>query len=127
MWAKLFKQSLALQSSKRALLISELLGKEYWRGGGAHCYRTNTISRYGRGFTKDFGFAVVNGVSKPAAYIVKYDAYSFDQVKVVKVGNKPITAFAISQDGAILAFASADLSITLLDALSFKVSCIATQ
>ncbi|CAO0801482.1 unnamed protein product [Mucor circinelloides] len=76
--------------------------------------------RYGRGFTKDFGFAVVNGVTKSAAYIVKYDAYSFDQVKVVKVGNKPITAFAISQDGAILAFASADLSITLLDALSFK-------
>lgn len=81
------------------------------------------MNRYGRGFTKDFGFAVVNGVTKPAAYIVKYDAYSLDQVKVVKVGNKPITAFAISQDGAILAFASADLSITLLDALSFKVCC----
>ncbi|KAK4512764.1 uncharacterized protein ATC70_003470 [Mucor velutinosus] len=76
--------------------------------------------RYGRGFTKDFGFAVVNGVTKPAAYIVKYDAYSLDQVKVVKVGNKPITAFAISQDGAILAFASADLTVTLLDALSFQ-------
>ncbi|KAL9558123.1 hypothetical protein MBANPS3_001072 [Mucor bainieri] len=76
--------------------------------------------RYGRGFTKNFGFAVVNGVTKPAAYIVKYDAYSLDQVKVTKVGNKPITAFAISQDGAILAFASADLSITLLDALSFR-------
>jgi len=29
LWAKLFKQFLALQSSKRALLISELLGKEY--------------------------------------------------------------------------------------------------
>lgn len=81
------------------------------------------MNRYGRGFTKDFGFAVVNGVTKPAAYIVKYDAYSLDQVKVVKVGNKPITAFAISQDGAILAFASADLSVTLLDALSFKVGC----
>lgn len=78
--------------------------------------------RYGRGFTKDFGFAVVNGITKPGAYIVKYDAYSFDQIKMFKVGNKPITAFAISQDGAVLAFASADLSITLLDALSFRVS-----
>lgn len=85
------------------------------------------FKRYGRGFTKDFGFAVVNGIAKPGAYIVKYDAYSLDQIKLVKVGNKPITAFAISQDGAILAFASADLSITLLDALSFRVSCIIYQ
>ncbi|CEP16695.1 hypothetical protein [Parasitella parasitica] len=76
--------------------------------------------RYGRGFTKDFGFAVANGTTKPGAYIAKYDAYTLDQIKVVKVGSKPITAFAISKDGAVLAFASADFSITLLDALSFR-------
>ncbi|KAI8638978.1 WD40-repeat-containing domain protein [Parasitella parasitica] len=87
--------------------------------------RKNTVKfrafRYGRGFSKDFGFAVANGFTKPGAYIAKYDAYSLDQIKVVKVGNKPITAFAISQDGAVLAFASADLSITLLDAASFRI------
>lgn len=77
--------------------------------------------RYGRGFSKDFGFAVANGVSKPGAYIVVYDAYSFDQKKVVKVSSKPITAFTLSHDGAILAFASADLNITLLDAQSLRV------
>ncbi|KAG2206872.1 hypothetical protein INT47_007629 [Mucor saturninus] len=77
--------------------------------------------RYGRGYTKDFGFAVVNGITKPGAFIVKYDAYSFDQVKMSKVSSKPITAFTIGQDGAVLAFASADLSITLLDAQTLKV------
>ncbi|KAI7907685.1 WD40-repeat-containing domain protein [Cokeromyces recurvatus] len=77
--------------------------------------------RYGRGYTKEFGFAVLNGITKPGAYIVKYDAYSLEQLKVVKVSNKPITAFTLSQDGAVLAFGSADLSITLLDAQTFKV------
>lgn len=95
--------------------------------------------RYGRGFTKDFGFAVVNGITKPGAYIVKYDAYSLEQIKVVKVSSKPITAFTISHDGAVLAFACADLSITLLDAQSlrtltkikdahsFSITCIAVS
>ncbi|KAI9365817.1 WD40-repeat-containing domain protein [Pilaira anomala] len=77
--------------------------------------------RYGRGVTKDFGFAIVNGVTKPGAYIVKYDAYSFEQLKVVNISSKPITAVNLSPDGAILAFASADLSITLLDAETLKV------
>lgn len=93
--------------------------------------------RYGRGFSKDFGFAALNGTTKPGAYIVKYDAYSLEQVKVTKVGSKPITAFAISPDGALLAIACADLSISLhdtqtlktltkiKDAHSFSITCIA--
>jgi prolactin regulatory element-binding protein len=64
----------------------------------------------------------VNGITKPGAYIVKYDAYSLDQLKVVKVGNKPITTFTLSQDGAVLAFGSADLSISVLDATTLKVN-----
>jgi prolactin regulatory element-binding protein len=63
----------------------------------------------------------VNGIAKPSAYIVKYDAYSLDQLKAVKVGNSPITSFTLSQDGAVLAYASADLSITVMDAMSLKV------
>ncbi|KAG1308542.1 hypothetical protein G6F64_005962 [Rhizopus arrhizus] len=93
--------------------------------------------RYGRGFTKDIGFAIVNDIVKKAAYIIKYDAFTFEQLKMVKVASKPITAITLSSDGAILAFASADLSITVLDAMtlktltrikeahSFSITCIA--
>ncbi|KAG2231068.1 hypothetical protein INT48_001729 [Thamnidium elegans] len=77
--------------------------------------------RYGRGYTKDFGFAIVNGVTKPGSYVVKYDAYSFEQLKVVNIGAKPVTAISLSQDGSILAFATADLSITLMNAQTLKV------
>lgn len=77
--------------------------------------------RYGRGFTKDFGFAIVNDVVKKAAYIVKYDAYTLEQVKMVKISSKQITAVALSNDGAILAFASADLNISVVDAVALKV------
>lgn len=78
-------------------------------------------NRYGRGYTKDVGFAIVNGTTKPGAYIVKYDAYSLEQLKVVKLSPKPVTAFTLSQDGAVLAIASADLSLVLLDATTLKV------
>lgn len=61
-------------------------------------------------------------MTKPGAYIIKYDAYSLEQKKLVKVSNKPITAFTISRDGAAIAFASADLSVTLLEANSLRVS-----
>ncbi|RCH79150.1 hypothetical protein CU098_000855, partial [Rhizopus stolonifer] len=77
--------------------------------------------RYGRGYTKDVGFAVVNGITKRGAYIIKYDAYSLERIKQVKVSKTPITAFALSQDGAILAFGSVDLSITVMDAMSMRV------
>lgn len=77
--------------------------------------------RYGRGYTKDFGFAIANGVTKPGSYVVKYDAYSFEQLKVVNIGPKPVTAVTLSQDGSILAFGTADLSITLMDAQTLKV------
>lgn len=43
-----------------------------------------------------------------------------DQVKVIKASPKPITAFAISQDGSVLAFGSADLAVTLMDAQTLK-------
>lgn len=76
--------------------------------------------RYGRGFTKDVGFTIVN--DKKGAYIVKYDAYTFEQLKMVKVSSKPITAVALSQDGAVLALGSADLTIFIVDASSLKVS-----
>ncbi|RCH82378.1 hypothetical protein CU097_005289 [Rhizopus azygosporus] len=91
--------------------------------------------RYGRGFTKDVGFAIVN--DKKGAYIVKYDAYTFEQLKMVKVSSKPITAVALSQDGAVLALGCADLTIFIVDASSlrtldrikdahsFSITCIA--
>ncbi|KAI9275107.1 WD40-repeat-containing domain protein [Helicostylum pulchrum] len=77
--------------------------------------------RYGRGYTKDFGFAIANGITKPGSYVVKYDAYSFEQLKVVYIGAKPVTAVTLSHDGSILAFGTADLSITLMDAQTLKV------
>ncbi|KAI8992122.1 WD40-repeat-containing domain protein [Mycotypha africana] len=77
--------------------------------------------RYGRKFTKDYGYAALNTVTKPGGHIIKFDAYSFEKLKMTKVSNKPITSFTISQDGALIAIASADLSITLLDAQALKV------
>ncbi|OBZ85761.1 Guanine nucleotide-exchange factor SEC12 [Choanephora cucurbitarum] len=76
--------------------------------------------RYGRGYTKQVGFAVLNGITKRGAYLIQYDAYSLDQLKRVKVSKTPITAFAISQDGGLLAFGTADLSIHVFDAISLR-------
>ncbi|KAI8370199.1 quinon protein alcohol dehydrogenase-like superfamily [Blakeslea trispora] len=76
--------------------------------------------RYGRGFTKQMGFAVLNGITQRGAHIIQYDAYSLDETRRVKVSKAPITAFAISQDGSLLAFGTADLSIHVLDAISLK-------
>ncbi|KAI8888490.1 hypothetical protein K501DRAFT_291621 [Backusella circina FSU 941] len=77
--------------------------------------------RYGRGFSKASGFAVANGITKPGGYIIQYDAYTLEPVKTVQVTKKQITAFCISQDGSVLAFASSDLSISLLNAGNLKV------
>ncbi|KAL0088233.1 hypothetical protein F4703DRAFT_1502010 [Phycomyces blakesleeanus] len=76
--------------------------------------------RYGRGAVKDVGFAVVNGVDKPAGYVVRLNPYTFETIKVHQVSKKPITAMCTSFDGAILAIASSDLSITLFDASSMQ-------
>lgn len=116
--------------------ISEHSGR-FEKRRAAPSFTYQSYIRYGRGFSKDFGFAALNGTTKPGAYIVKYDAYSLEQVKVAKVGSKPITAFSVSPDGALLAIACADLSISLYDtqtlkaltkikdAHSFSITCIA--
>ncbi|KAI9482956.1 MAG: WD40-repeat-containing domain protein [Benjaminiella poitrasii] len=122
-----------LRGKNMGQIVQTISSSSIIKNGAAH-FRA---FRYGRGYTKDFGFAVLNGITKPGAYIIKYDAYSLEQLKIVKVSNKPITAFTLSQDGAILAFGSADLSISLLDsqtlktltkvkdAHSFSITCIA--
>ncbi|KAI8376356.1 quinon protein alcohol dehydrogenase-like superfamily [Radiomyces spectabilis] len=75
--------------------------------------------RHGRGYTKEMAFAVVNG--RDRAFVCKFDVYSLEQQKMVKVSNKPITACSLSRDGALLAIATSDLSIILLDALNMRV------
>ncbi|KAG0187031.1 hypothetical protein DFQ28_006950 [Apophysomyces sp. BC1034] len=76
--------------------------------------------RYGRGVSKEVGLAVANS-KKSAGYICVLDAYTLETIKLVKVSKKPITTFCVSNDGYVLAFGSADYSITLMDISTMKV------
>ncbi|KAI9023860.1 quinon protein alcohol dehydrogenase-like superfamily [Phycomyces nitens] len=83
--------------------------------------------RYGRGAVKDVGFAIVNCTDKPAGYVARLNAYTFETIKIHKVSKKPITAMCTSFDGAVLAIASSDFTITLFDASSMQVKFSAKQ
>lgn len=47
-------------------------------------------------YTKDYGFAVLNGVGKSSgSFLCKVDAYTLETQSIVKISNKPVTAFCL--------------------------------
>ncbi|KAI8924436.1 quinon protein alcohol dehydrogenase-like superfamily [Entophlyctis helioformis] len=74
--------------------------------------------RFGTKETKDVLFVVLNAKSRKGAFIQKYDLKEKKLISTTQVSPKPITAFALSTDGSLLAFGSSDLSVTVLTARS---------
>ncbi|KAI9318405.1 quinon protein alcohol dehydrogenase-like superfamily [Dichotomocladium elegans] len=75
--------------------------------------------RYGRVYTKDFAFLAAN--SPAGGWVYKLDAYTLERSASVKVSKKPITAFCISREGGMVAVATADFTLLILDSLTLRV------
>ncbi|OAJ37341.1 hypothetical protein BDEG_21374 [Batrachochytrium dendrobatidis JEL423] len=78
--------------------------------------------RFGCNQTAGILFVILNAKSRKSALIQKYDVATKKLVSTTPVSIKPITTFAMSIDGSILAFGSSDLSITVMKAKSLHVS-----
>ncbi|KAL1916013.1 uncharacterized protein VTP21DRAFT_6017 [Calcarisporiella thermophila] len=74
--------------------------------------------RFGRGETEGYLYTVVYNKGHSKSFVCKWDAQKWDKVKQRTLG--PITAFAISYDGKLLGYATADYSIGLLDAQTLR-------
>ncbi|KAG9285335.1 hypothetical protein G9A89_010810 [Geosiphon pyriformis] len=77
--------------------------------------------RYGRETSEGFLYTVVNTTSRSKAYIVKWNLVNWDQVTSKAVSQRPIVSFTISKNGKLLAFASSDLSVRILDSQNLRV------
>ncbi|CAG8528893.1 3303_t:CDS:10 [Paraglomus occultum] len=77
--------------------------------------------RYGQGEYAGFLYVVVNPSSRRRAYIVKWDVGTWNKVASKAVASKPITTFAISDDGKYLAYGSSDLSVGICDSRTLRV------
>ncbi|KAG2182729.1 hypothetical protein INT44_005709, partial [Umbelopsis vinacea] len=76
--------------------------------------------RYGNGVSSDHAFVALNSKSRDKGTIIKFNAHTLEIVKTKKISGKPLTAFCVSKDGSIGAYASADLSIGVFDAMNLQ-------
>jgi len=76
--------------------------------------------RYGNGVSSDHAFAVLNSKARNKGTVIKFNAHTLEIVKTKKISNKPLTAFSVSKDGSIGAYASADLSIGVFDTINLQ-------
>ncbi|CAG8499378.1 1123_t:CDS:10 [Paraglomus brasilianum] len=77
--------------------------------------------RYGQGEYAGFLYVVVNPSNRRRAFIVKWDIETWNKVASKTVASKPITTFAISNDGKYLAYGSSDLSVGICDSRNLRV------
>ncbi|KAJ2402285.1 hypothetical protein GGI23_000820 [Coemansia sp. RSA 2559] len=70
---------------------------------------------------KDALYTVLNTKSRKQAYIAVWNTVSWKRIATRPVCNSAITTFAMSGDGALLAFATASLQISICDAHSLRV------
>ncbi|KAJ2709595.1 hypothetical protein H4R19_004172 [Coemansia spiralis] len=66
-------------------------------------------------------YTVLNARTRKGAYIVKWDPASWTRTATRYAGSSPITAFALSRSGDLLAFATASLHLVICDARSLRV------
>ncbi|KAM3578836.1 hypothetical protein VKS41_008631 [Umbelopsis sp. WA50703] len=83
--------------------------------------------RYGNGVSSDHAFLVLNSKARDKGSIIKLNAHTLEIVKTKKISNKPLTAFAVSKDGSIGAFASSDLSIGVFDTINLQVTLLLSE
>ncbi|CAG8533322.1 3285_t:CDS:2 [Acaulospora morrowiae] len=77
--------------------------------------------RFGKGMSDGFIFSVVNSSNKTKAFIVKLSANTWERNVTKVVSRKPITTFAISEDGNLLAFGASDNSLGICDTRTLRV------
>ncbi|KAJ1789068.1 hypothetical protein LPJ59_005416 [Coemansia sp. RSA 2399] len=80
---------------------------------------SNSSSR--RTKLKDALYTVLNTKSRKQAYIAVWNTASWKRMATRPVCNSAITTFAMSSNGALLAFATASLQIGICDAHSLRV------
>ncbi|CAG8435319.1 5551_t:CDS:10 [Diversispora eburnea] len=68
-----------------------------------------------------FLFTVVNLTSKTKSFIVKWNAITLERILTKVVSKKPITSFAISDDGNLLALGCSDQSLKICDANTLRI------
>ncbi|CAJ0906131.1 368_t:CDS:10 [Entrophospora sp. SA101] len=76
--------------------------------------------RFGKKSSEGFLYTVVN-VSRSKAFIVKWNADTCERIFSKVVSRKPITAFAISENGNLLSFATSDSTVRISDAITLRV------
>jgi WD40 repeat protein len=79
---------------------------------------THATHRFGSGPTRDVLFAVVNAKSRKRAWLCTWSLGTWKRRGVRPIASKPVTAFALARQGDVLALGSADLAVTVWDAVS---------
>ncbi|KAJ1920761.1 dihydrolipoamide dehydrogenase precursor [Mycoemilia scoparia] len=72
-------------------------------------------------------FTVLNKASQKASYVIKWDTESWSKVLQRKAASSPVTAFAISFDGKLLACATKSMAIVILSSVNLKTLHIIHQ
>ena len=97
---------------------------------------TFRAARFGRGSTASRLFTIVNATPHTTsggprkgkrsierkAFITTWDTQSWNLIKTRTVAKKPVTSFDVSPDGRMLALGGADLSVSIFDAETVRVS-----
>ncbi|KAJ2776147.1 hypothetical protein H4R18_005820 [Coemansia javaensis] len=112
---------LRILSAADASLV-KAIDDPHMRGGGAAAFR---FARFGPATDSDPHGALYTVLNVRArgkgAYIVQWDTASWTRSHTCYTGGSPITAFALSRSGRLLAFATASLQIGICDARSLRV------
>jgi len=77
-------------------------------------------ARFGNGSSEGILYTVANSLKRNKTFICKYNTKNWKLMTCKQVHNKPITSFAISPNGKLLGFGSADLSLGILSSDKLK-------
>ncbi|KAG9324487.1 hypothetical protein KVV02_006081 [Mortierella alpina] len=79
------------------------------------------ICRFGRGAFSNILYTAVNGDKNKKPFVCMWDASKWTRIRTLTVGPKPITACAMSSDGKLIAFGSADLGVRICSSKTLQV------
>ncbi|KAF9181758.1 hypothetical protein BGZ51_005224 [Haplosporangium sp. Z 767] len=77
--------------------------------------------RFGRGAFVNILYTVVNGEKNQKPFVCMWDTSNWTRIRTLAVGPRPITACALSRDGKLIAFGSADMGIRICSSKTLQV------
>jgi len=77
-------------------------------------------ARFGNGTSEGILFVIANSLKRNKTFVCKYNTKNWKLMTCKQVHNKPITSFAISPNGKLLGYGSADLSLGILSSDKLK-------